>query len=97
MSDYGFEIYDANGNITYSTSDVTWNYLGTYVAPENTSTSWSDVPLMDERIVVRQLVEPVWPDKESYVHQYNLAGSTLTATRVTATTTQRTMLIVFGR
>lgn len=94
---HGFEVYDASGKLTYSSLDVTWNYIGTYIAGANTTQSFTNVLSYPERAVTRQLLDDISPQYESYVHNYQLSGTTLTATAPSSTNTARTLFIVFGR
>ena len=94
---YGFEIYDASGKLTYSSLDVTWNYIGSYIAAANTTQSFTNVLSYPERAVTRQLLDDISPQYESYVHTYQLSGTTLTATAPSSTNTARTLFLVFGR
>jgi hypothetical protein len=35
---YGVELYNAAGKLTYSTEMATWNFVGSFIAPANTPT-----------------------------------------------------------
>jgi len=93
---YGLEIFDPVGVLNFSTSDITWNYLGSYEAPNNTSIVFTGIGIMPERIVVRVMLDQINGDDESFTHTYTLVGDTLTATAPVGVT-QRTLLSVFGR
>ena len=93
----GIEFLDSAGNITYDSTSVTWNLIGVYTAPQNSSATFTGVTSMNERIVVRQMVSDDNNTDRSYVHTYSLSGTTLTATRPSSTQTQATVFQVFGR
>lgn len=94
---YGFEVYNPTGRLLFSSRDATWTLLGVYTAPANTSTSFTGVPVMPERIVTRLMVGQVTGDDEAYVHTYSLYGNTLTVTAPSAGNTVTTFFMVMGR
>lgn len=94
---HGFQVFDASGKLTYSSTDITWNYIGSYIAAANTTQSFTNVLSYPERTVTRQLLDNISPQYESYVHTYQLSGTTLTATAPSSTNTARTLFLVFGR
>jgi hypothetical protein len=95
---FGIELFDALGNPTYSSEDVSWNLIGSFNAPANTSTSFS-CPVYPERIVSRLMLNQVQGDDEAYVHEYTLASNstTLYVTAPSPTDTVETQFLVFGR
>jgi hypothetical protein len=95
---FGIEIFDASGNTMFSSEDATWNLIGSFNAPANTSTSFS-CPIYPERIVSRLMLNQVTGDDEAYVHEYTLASnsSTLYVTAPSSTDTVETQFLVFGR
>ena len=95
---FGIKIFDAAGNTTFSSADITWNLLGSFNAPANTSTSFT-CPVYPERIVSRLMLNQVVGDDEAYVHEYTLASNstTLYVTAPSATDTVETQFLVFGR
>lgn len=95
---YGIKMWDASGGVTYSSEDVTWNLLASVIAPANAGASWSiTVAAYPEKLIVRQMIEEVRPDQESFIHTVGLVGNVLTAYAPSSTYTQRTMITVFGK
>jgi hypothetical protein len=95
---YGIKMWDDDGNVTYSSEDVTWNLLASVIANENISTTWTiNTAGYLETLIVRQMIDEVRPDQESYIHSVSLVGNILNATAPSATYTQRTMITVFGK
>ena len=93
----GVQFLDSVGSVTYDSSSVTWNLIGIYTAPQNSSTTFTGVTSMNERIVVRQMVSDDNNTDRAYVHTYTLSGTTLTLTAPSSTQTQVTVFQVFGR
>ena len=93
----GIQIKDSAGNITYDSSSVGYNLLGVYEAPQNSSRTFTGIPIMNERIVVRQMINDDNNTDRAYVHTYSLSGATLTTTAPSSTATQATTFQVFGR
>jgi hypothetical protein len=94
---YGLELRDANGNVTYDSNSHTWLLIGVYTAPANASITFTNVTSANERIVVRQMVDDIHRDTESFVHTYTLVGTVLTASAPSTSYTQQTIFTVFGR
>jgi hypothetical protein len=93
---YGVELRSSSNGIVFSSTDVTWSFLGAYEASANTSSSFT-VHSMPERKVVAIMLDQVDPDDESFVHTHSLSGTTLTASAPSSTKTQRTLFVVLGR
>tara|TARA_R110002012_G_scaffold165735_1_gene327996 strand:- start:536 stop:826 length:291 start_codon:yes stop_codon:yes gene_type:complete len=94
---YGMKIFDSSANEIFSTTDSTFTLLGVYTSNADTSTTHTNVPIMPTRIVTRIMVDQISGDDESYVHTFNLSGSTLTTTAPSATETVKTIFMVFGK
>jgi|TARA_B110000908_G_scaffold35724_1_gene42823 hypothetical protein len=92
----GIQIKDSAGNITYDSSSVGYNLLGVYEAPQNSSATFTGIPIMGQRIVVRQMWGADNTDKV-YAHTFVLSGTTLTVTAPSSSFTQATTFQVFGR
>jgi hypothetical protein len=94
---YGLQVLDSLGGEVFSTSDVTWNYLMSFIAPANSSLTVTNVPVMPERLVTRQMLNQLTGDDEAYVHTYSLSGSTFVASPPSGTDTVATLFTIFGR
>jgi hypothetical protein len=94
---YGMEIFDADGDEIFSTTDSTWTLLGVYVTNANTSTNHTGVPVMPTRLVTRTMIDQISGDDEAYVHTFSLSGSTLTTTAPSGSDTIKTVFTVFGK
>jgi hypothetical protein len=94
---YGFEIYESDGSLRFSSLDQTWTVLGYYKTPANTSQTYTNVPVMNTRLVTRQMLNQVTGDDEAYVHTYTLSGSTLTTTAPNTSNTVETFFVVWGK
>jgi hypothetical protein len=95
---YGIEIFSSSGVTTFSSEDTTWNLIGSFNAPANTSTTFS-CAVYPERIVSRLMLNQVTGDDEAYVHEYSLPtnSTTLTVTAPSSSDTSETQFLVFGR
>jgi hypothetical protein len=94
---HGIQMWDSAGVLIYSSADITWNYLGSFTAPANTSTTFTGIPQMTEHKVIRQMVNQLTSDDEAYIHTYTLASGVLTCTAPSATDTTSTLFTVMGR
>lgn len=95
--EHGFEVFDANGNLVFSSVDSTWTLLAVYTAAANASYTYTNVPIMPNRIVTRHMVGQLTGDDEAYVHSYSLSGSTLAITPPNSSNTVTTFFMVFGK
>lgn len=97
----GIKVWDKNGNVTFSTEDITWNYLATYtVEASETNVVHNLSPLCSEFLVIPQMIDQVNGDDEAYVHTASVVVRKLTIKRQTgasAAKTTKTMFTVFGR
>jgi len=83
--------------LVYSSNDVTWNYIGSYTTPANTSVVHTGIAVMPERIVSRLMINQLTGDDEGLAHTYSLVGENLTTTAPSATDTVETLFLIFGR
>jgi hypothetical protein len=94
---YGMDIWDSAGVLTYSSTDVTWNHIGSFTAPANTSITFTGVPQMTEHKVIRQMVNQLTSDDEAYIHTFTLLLGVLTCTAPDTSNTTTTLFTVLGR
>jgi len=94
---YGIEIWDSAGVLTYSSTDITWNFLGSFTAPANTSVTFTGIVQTPAYKVVRQMVNQLTSDDEAYIHTYTINSGTLVCTAPSATDTTTTLFTVLGR
>lgn len=94
---WGFKTYDENGAEQFSSVDSTWTVVYTTLVPANTHQTFTDVPIMPTRVVVRQMLNQITGDDEAYVHTYTLSGSTLTVTAPDTANTVATFFVVYGK
>lgn len=94
---FGMEIFDESGTLIYSSSDVTWNYIGSFIASSNTSTTFTGITVMPERKVIRQMLNQLSSDDEAYIHTYSLSGGNLVCTAPDTSNTTATLFTVLGR
>lgn len=92
----GVVLWDQAGNIQFTSADVTWSLLGSFIAPANQIASWT-IPHMNTRIAIRYMIDQAPPDEEGYVHTLSITSNTLTATPPVADGTVRTGIVVLGR
>lgn len=97
----GIKVWDKDGKVTFSTEDITWNYLATYtVEGSDTNVVHNLSPLCSEFLVIPQMIDQVSGDDEAYIHTASVASKKLTIKRQTgasAGNTTSTMFTVFGR
>jgi len=94
---YGFEVYNSNGALQFSSLDETWTVLAYFTSPANTNRTHNGVPDMPTRLVVRQMINQITGDDEAYVHTYVLSGNTLYTYAPSSTETVETFFTVFGK
>lgn len=73
---HGLELYAANGNLTYSSADVTWNQVGFfYVTPG--SPLAVDLPVIAGRQVLTQqmFIDPPPTDRKAIAHTVTVQGT----------------------
>ena len=94
---YGLKLWDSAGVLTYSSTDVTWNHMGSFTAPANTSVTFTGIPQMTEHKVIRQMVNQLTSDDEAYIHTFTLVSGVLTCTAPDTSNTTTTLFTVLGR
>lgn len=69
MSTYGMEIFNANGNLGYSSSDVTWNQVDFFFVPANGSASKTYSVLSGREVLLAQVFVNAPPsDRKAKAH-----------------------------
>lgn len=72
---HGIEVYDASGNLTYSTADVTWNQVDFFfVSGGGTATKY--YPVIDGReVLTAQILINAPPlDRRAVAHTIDVSG-----------------------
>lgn len=73
---HGIEIYNANGTLTYSTADVTWNQVDFFFVAGNGSASNTYSVLTDREVMVLQImVDPPPSDRRAIAHTITVSGT----------------------
>lgn len=97
----GIKVWDKDGNVTFSTEDVTWNYLATYTVEGSTAKLEKTLSsLCSEFLVVTQMIDQLTGDDEAYCHTASIVSRKITMKRpsgASAANTSDTMFTVFGR
>jgi len=76
---HGLEVYDSDGELTYSTNDVTWNQVDAfYVAAGDTVSKTYPVINNRQVLLTQVLIDP--PDVETAYYAATLARSGTTVT-----------------
>lgn len=78
---YGLTLYNASGVAYFSSETITWNFVGSFIAPAGSSCSF-DFPLiasMTEVILQRQFVDSAPNNQEAYIHTVNRNGTAVSA------------------
>lgn len=99
---FGIQVFDSGGSTTFSTEDVTWNYIGSFIAPANQEFYFSLPITMPEYLVTRLMLNQATGDDEAYVHSYQIVnywfgGWTVRAYPPSTTGTTATQFVIFGR
>ena len=94
---HGFEVYERNSKLLFSSNDSTWTLLAVYTAAANTACTFRGVPIMTKRVVTRHMVGQLTGDDQAYVHGYSLSGDTLSVYPPDAANTVSTFFMVFGK
>lgn len=95
----GIRLYNTSGVSYFSTDAQTWNYIGSFIASANqsTSVSFANLAIMSEVIFQRSAVDNAPSNQQGYIHNVSRVGTTVTATAGTGVGTIRTLVIVLGR
>jgi hypothetical protein len=76
---YGLDIYKADGTIAYTSTDVTWNYIGFITVAANTGTTQSFSAAAGMTLATQQWLPNVVPNnQEAYTHTVVVSGNTVT-------------------
>lgn len=96
---YGVSLRNAQNELFFSTDTITWNYIGSWIADANvtSSNSFSVISLMSEVLIQRFFVDTAPGNQEAYVHAVSRSGTTVTATANATNGTVRTLVVVLGR
>lgn len=73
---HGIEIYNANGTLSYSTADVTWNQVDFFPVAGGGSAS-NTYPVIDGREVMafQIMVDPPPSDRRAIAHTITVSGT----------------------
>jgi len=73
---YGLEVYNANGTLSYSTADVTWNQVDFFYVAGGSSAS-NTYPVLDGRevMVFQIMVDPPPSDRRAIAHTLTVTGT----------------------
>jgi len=91
----GIQLFNANGQLFFNTDTQTWNYIGSFIASANESSS-VEIPtllLMSEVLLQRSGVDVTPAYQEGLIHAAYFSGTTVTASGGTI----RTLITVLGR
>lgn len=73
---HGIEIYNANGTLSYSTADVTWNQVDFFFVAGGGSASNTYSVLADREVMVLQImVDPPPSDRRAIAHTITVSGT----------------------
>jgi hypothetical protein len=96
---FGVQLKNESGDIYFDSDTIAWNYMGSFIAPADTTeaTSMPTISLVNETLVQRFFVDEAPGDQEAYLHSVTISGTTVTANSGTAVGKVRTLVIVLGR
>jgi hypothetical protein len=92
---YGIRLRNAAGVEFFNTDTITWNYVGSFIAePNTTSSGWfPTLSLLNEVLIQTSFVDGVPGNQEAYVHGTSRSGNTVYAFSGNV----RTLVTVLGR
>lgn len=75
---FGLNIYHSDGNLTFSTTDVTWNQVDFFRVNANSSAS-NTYSVVNNRtkLAVQMFINPPANDQKSIAHTLSWSGNTL--------------------
>lgn len=77
---FGMSVFRADGNLTYSTDDVTWNQVDFFYAPAYQTTAYSYSVLSGRQtLVVQMFIDPPPNDRKAIAHSLSVSGTTVSA------------------
>ncbi|WP_396190159.1 hypothetical protein [Flavobacterium sp.] len=77
---HGMEVYHSNGNLTYSSADVTWNQVDFFYVAAGGSQSFTYPALEGREVLLAQVFVQAPPsDRRAYAHTLTRSGNTVTA------------------
>lgn len=75
---YGLNLYHSTGDLTYSSSDVTWNQVAAFQVSGNSSSSTTYSVLQDRTVqVVQMFIDPPPTDRKAIAHTISVSGTTV--------------------
>jgi hypothetical protein len=92
---HGLAIYNAQGVAFFSTESITWNFIGSFIAPANSAASavFPSLSLMTEVLIQRQFIDAVPDNQAAYIHTAIRTGTTVSASGGVV----QTLITVLGR
>lgn len=95
----GIQLRNANNQLFFSTDTITWNYIGSWIADANYTSSrvFNSISLMSEILIQKFFVDTAPGNQEAYVHSVSRSGNTVTATSDATHGKVKTLVIVLGR
>jgi hypothetical protein len=98
---YGFETYNSNGSVAFSTNDTVWNVVASFVVPTNSAGSFSlpeGYTLFSEFKIITAPYEFITPEHDSSKCIAWYAGSGVVGYGLAGIgTTVASLVIVLGR
>lgn len=97
---YGMNMWDSAGVLNYSSTDVTWNQIDSFIAAAGVTVTktYTTAVGLSEIITLQFMVQTLDPDTAAETHTVTVAGTTVTATPVgTQGTYSHTYVVVLGR
>ncbi len=92
---YGLTLYNRNGVAFFSSESITWNFVGSFIAPAGGSASavFPTLALMTEVIIQRQFMNSIPDSQAAYIHNASRSGTTVSASGGAV----QTLITVLGR
>jgi hypothetical protein len=85
---YGLEIYKASGTVSYTSTDVTWSFVGFLVVAASTSTTQTFPAAAGMTLITQQWLPNTIPNnQEAYTHTVVVSGNTVTVSNNGTVTT----------
>lgn len=96
---YGIRLRNPAGVEFFNTDTITWNYVGSFIANANNTSSQSFPILgsLNEVLIQTSFVDTAPGNQEAYIHSVGRSGTTVTAYSGSGLGTVRTLVTVLGR
>jgi hypothetical protein len=76
---FGVALFNENGSLSFSTTDITWNQVGFFQVPRNGSVTKSYPSIVGREVITTQMMIDQPPlDRKAIAHTITVSGANVT-------------------